>query len=128
MRVYNAHSYLTSRSRLLASRIILERIASGNHDDELLLAGVFNAPAADRSRRLFSEAGLVPTAESAGSTGEAPTYQFYGIRWRGLDEIHVSTGWRCLTRRIVDARPANTFPSDHFGVLADLRLERRTTR
>lgn len=120
LRVYNAHSYLTEGARLRASRIILEKIAAGDAADEVLLAGDFNATPADPSRRLFSEAGLSPTAGSAGGPADAPTYQFYGIRWRSLDEIHASRGWRTLGRWVVDAKPGNTFPSDHFGVLADV--------
>jgi endonuclease/exonuclease/phosphatase family metal-dependent hydrolase len=124
LRVYNAHYYLTEAARLHASRIILERIAAGDAADEVLLAGDFNAPPAAPSRGLFSGAGLIPTAGSAGSPADAPTYQFYGIRWRSLDEIYASRGWRSLGRWVVDAKPGNTFPSDHFGILADLMLER----
>lgn len=124
LRVYNAHSYLTEAARLRASRIILERIAARDAADEVLLAGDFNAPPDAPSRRLFAEAGLIPAARSAGGPADAPTYQFYGIRWRSLDEIHASRGWRVLGRRVVDAKPGNTFPSDHLGVLADLVLGR----
>jgi endonuclease/exonuclease/phosphatase family metal-dependent hydrolase len=124
LRVYNAHSYLTEEARLRASRIILARIGSGDATDEVLLAGDFNALPAEPSRGLFSKAGLIPTAESAGGPADAPTYQFYGIRWRSLDEIYASGGWRSRGRWVVDAKPGNTFPSDHFGVLADLTLER----
>jgi len=123
LRVYNAHSYLTEEARLRASQIILARIDSSDAADEVLLAGDFNAPPAAPSRVLFSKAGLVPAAESAGGSSDAPTYQFYGIRWRSLDEIYASGGWRSLGRFVVDAKPGNTFPSDHFGILADLMLE-----
>jgi endonuclease/exonuclease/phosphatase family metal-dependent hydrolase len=124
LRVYNAHSYLTEGARLRASRIILARVDSGDAADEVLLAGDFNAPPTSPSRGLFSEAGLSPAAESAGGPAGAPTYQFYGIRGRSLDEIYASRGWRSVGRWVVDAKPGNTFPSDHFGVLADLMLRR----
>ncbi len=124
LRIYNAHSYLTEAARLRASRIILARVNSGDAADKLLLAGDFNAPPDAASRVLFSEAGLIPTAESAGGPADVPTYQFYGIHWRSLDEIYASRGWRCLRRSVVDAKPGNTFPSDHFGVLVDLVLQR----
>jgi endonuclease/exonuclease/phosphatase family metal-dependent hydrolase len=116
LRVYNAHLYLTESARLRASRIILDRLASADPADEVLLAGDFNAPPTARSRTIFSQAALSPIAGSA----DSPTYQFYGIRWRSLDEIYASPGWRTLSRRVVDSKPANTFPSDHFGILADL--------
>jgi endonuclease/exonuclease/phosphatase family metal-dependent hydrolase len=124
LRVYNAHSYLTEKARLRASRIILARVGSGDAADEILLAGDFNAPPSAPSRRLFSKAGLSPAAESARDPADVPTYQFYGIRWLSLDEIYASGGWRSVARWVVDAKPGNTFPSDHFGVLADLMLER----
>jgi endonuclease/exonuclease/phosphatase family metal-dependent hydrolase len=122
LRVYNAHSYHTEVARLQASRIILARVGSGDAADHVLLAGDFNAPPASPSRVLFSQAGLIPAAELARGPADAPTYQFYGIRWRSLDEIYASGGWRGIARRVVDAKPGNTFPSDHFGVLADLLL------
>jgi endonuclease/exonuclease/phosphatase family metal-dependent hydrolase len=123
LRVYNAHSYLTEGARLAASQIILAKISSGDSEDKILLAGDFNAPPITPSRELFSAAALTPSAELAGSSPDVPTYQFYGIRWRSLDEIYASRGWRSAGRWVVDAKPANTFPSDHFGVLADLVLE-----
>ena len=122
LRVYNAHLYLTERSNLQAGRIILARVASGDASDEVLLTGDFNATPDSPSRGLFSAAGLIPAAGPAGALGDTPTYQFYGIRWRNLDEIFASAGWRTVGRRVVDAKPGNTFPSDHFGVLADLIL------
>ena len=56
----------------------------------------------------------------AGESCATPTYQFYGIRLRSLDEILVDRGWRVVQRRVLDVKPGNTFPSDHFGVLTDL--------
>ena len=105
-------------------RIILARVGSGDAADHVLLAGDFNAPPASPSRVLFSQAGLIPAAELVGGPVDEPTYQFYGIRWRSLDEIYASGGWRGIVRWVVDAKPGNTFPSDHFGVLADLLLRR----
>jgi endonuclease/exonuclease/phosphatase family metal-dependent hydrolase len=124
LRVYNAHSYLTEGARLRASRIILARVRSGDAADEVLLAGDFNAPPAAPSRVIFSEAALIPATESASGPADAPTYQFYGIRWRSLDEIYASGGLRSVGRWVVDVKPGNTFPSDHFGVLADLMPKR----
>ena len=114
LRVYNAHLYLTESARLRAVRIILDRVGSGHAGDDLLLAGDFNATPDAPSRALLATGGLDPVAV------DTPTYQFYGIRWRSLDEIYASPGWRPAGRWVVDAKPGNSFPSDHFGVLADL--------
>ena len=48
------------------------------------------------------------------------TYQFYGIRLSSLDDILVNREWQVDSRRVLDVKPGNTFPSDHFGVMADL--------
>lgn len=124
VRVYNAHLYLTEQARTRAVAIILSQIRSGAHADEVLLAGDFNGAPSVPSRQRFSRSGLVPTAKSAGDPEDIPTYQFYGIRWRILDEIYASAGLRVVSRRVVDAKPGNTFPSDHFGVLADVTFKR----
>ena len=121
-RVYNLHLYLTESARVQSSRLILDRIAQGDADDAVLVAGDFNATPDATDRRLFEEAGLKACSELAGDSPRTPTYQFYGIRLRSLDEILVNRGWRVMSRRVLDVKPGNTFPSDHFGVMADLIL------
>jgi endonuclease/exonuclease/phosphatase family metal-dependent hydrolase len=122
VRVYNLHLYLTESARLRSDRLIRDWIASGDPTDAVLVAGDFNATPDASSRRLFEEWGLKPSAELAGASPRTPTYQFYGIRFRSLDEILVNHGWRVVSRRVLDMKPGNTFPSDHFGVMADLIL------
>ncbi len=122
IRVYNLHLYLTESARLKSVRLILDRIASGDPTDAIMVAGDFNATPDAPSRRLFEGSGLWPSAEPAGDSPRTPTYQFYGIRFRSLDEILVNDGWRVVSRRVLDMKPGNTFPSDHFGVMADLIL------
>jgi endonuclease/exonuclease/phosphatase family metal-dependent hydrolase len=122
LRVYNTHLPLTEGGRLQAARIILARIALGDPNDALLVAGDFNATPGAPNRRLFEEAGLKASAELAGEPPGTPTYQFYGIRLRSLDEILVNGDWRVNRHRVLDVKPGNTFPSDHFGVMADLIL------
>ena len=119
-RIYNTHLYLTERARLQAVRLILSRVQLGDPADAVLVTGDFNAGPATSSSRLFDAAGLNSTAELSGVTPGAPTYQFYGIRLRSLDEILVDHRWHVLDRRVLDVKPENTFPSDHFGVMADL--------
>ncbi len=122
LRIYNLHLYLTESARLRSVRLILDRIASGDPTDAVLVAGDFNTTPDAPSRRLFDESGLRPCAELTGGSTQIPTYQFYGIRFRNLDEILVNAGWRAIVRRVLDVKPGNTFPSDHFGVMADLIL------
>jgi endonuclease/exonuclease/phosphatase family metal-dependent hydrolase len=122
LRVYNLHSYLTESGRIAAARLILDRIASGDPTDAVLVSGDFNATPSAPDRRLFDEAGLISSGKLAGEAPETPTYQFYGIRTSRLDEILVNKGWRVVQHRILDVKPGNTFASDHFGLMADLVL------
>ncbi len=121
LRVFNVHLYLTESARLEAVRIILARIAQGDPTDAVLVTGDFNAPPETPNRLLFANARLSSTNAATGAS--PPTYQFYGIRTRSLDDVLVSSAWRVQSRRVLDVKPDNTFPSDHFGVLADLMLE-----
>jgi endonuclease/exonuclease/phosphatase family metal-dependent hydrolase len=120
--VYNTHFPLTEDARERAARIILARAAWGASTDAVLVSADFNAGPGAPCRRLFDESGLKSSAEVAGAPTAAPTYQFYGIRLRSLDEILVNRGCRVLQHGVLDVKPGNTFPSDHFGVLTDLKL------
>jgi endonuclease/exonuclease/phosphatase family metal-dependent hydrolase len=122
LRVYNTHLYLTEGARQAAARIILDRIAAGDRGDAVLLAGDFNATPASPTCRLFTGSGLANSADLAGKDAGSPTYHFYGIPLRCLDGIFVSPSWRVRRHLILDLKPQGTFPSDHFGVLADLAL------
>ncbi|HXG13350.1 MAG TPA: endonuclease/exonuclease/phosphatase family protein [Gemmataceae bacterium] len=119
-RVYNVHSYLTERSRVAAAQVVLDHLKTGDPADAIILAGDFNAPPGAPSRRLFAAAGLADSAEQAGRRADTPTYQWYGLRIRCLDGILVSPDWRVCHHRLLDVKPGNTYPSDHFGILADL--------
>ena len=88
----------------------------------MLVTGDFNAPPRAPNRLLFEEAGLMSSDELIGDSPGASTYQFYGIRLKSLDDVLVNAGWRVEARQVLDVKPGNTFPSDHFGVMADLML------
>src|SRR5262249_50666692 len=122
VRVYNTHFPLNERARLRAARRVTVEIATGDPDDAVLLAGDFNAGPDAPSRRLLDAAGLRSSAALAGEDSRVPTYQFYGSRLKSLDGVLAGGGWRVRSHRILDRKPGNTFPSDHFGVLADLVL------
>jgi endonuclease/exonuclease/phosphatase family metal-dependent hydrolase len=122
-RVYNTHQYMTEPARLKAMRLIRAQIATGDASDAVLVTGDFNAPPDAPDRRLLEGVGFRSSGQLAGVSAAAPTYQFYGIRLRSLDDILLDRGWRVVDRHILDVKPANTFPSDHFGVMADLVLE-----
>jgi endonuclease/exonuclease/phosphatase family metal-dependent hydrolase len=128
LRVYNAHlpgrtaAAVRGQSRLSASRIVLEHIKTGDRSDAVVLVADFNAGPGAPSRRVFAEVGLRETAALAGQQAAPPTYQFYGLRIGSLDGILVGPGWGVRRHAVMDAKPGGVFPSDHFGVLADLTL------
>ena len=121
LRVYNTHLYLTEAPRLTGAKVILDQIAAGDPADAVLLTADFNATPGVRSRRLFLESGLADSAERAGKPVGKPTFHFYyGISLRSIDAILVDSQWKVPNQQIVEVKPNNTFPSDHFAVLADL--------
>jgi endonuclease/exonuclease/phosphatase family metal-dependent hydrolase len=125
--VYNTHlpgrtaAVVRGQSRLSAARIVVDRIKAGNPSDAIVVVADFNAAPDAPSRLLFAEAGLRETAALAGQQA-APTYQFYGLRMGSLDGILAGPGWHVSRYVVVDVKPDGVFPSDHFGVLADLTL------
>jgi endonuclease/exonuclease/phosphatase family metal-dependent hydrolase len=128
--VYNAHlpgrtaAAVRGQSRLSAARIVLDHIKAGDPSDAVVLVGDFNAGPHDPARQLFGEVGLRETAAVAGKRVAPPTYQFYGLRMGSLDGILVGAEWHVSRHAVVDVKPDGVFPSDHFGVLADLTLSR----
>jgi endonuclease/exonuclease/phosphatase family metal-dependent hydrolase len=130
VRVYNAHlpgrtaAAVRGQSRLSASRIVLDHIKAADPGDAVVLAGDFNAGPDAPSRRVFAEAALRETAALAGGEAAPATYQFYGLRMGSLDGILVGPRWGVRRHLVVDVKPDGVFPSDHFGVLADLTLSR----
>jgi endonuclease/exonuclease/phosphatase family metal-dependent hydrolase len=130
LRVYNAHlpgrtaAAVRGQSRLSAARIVLDHLKAGDSSDAVVLVGDFNAGPNDPSRRVFAEAGLREAAALAGEPAAQLTYQFYGLHMGSLDAILVGPGWGVRRHLVVDVKPDGVFPSDHFGVLADLTLLR----
>ncbi len=126
--VYNAHlpgrmaAAVRGQSRLSASRIVLDCIKAAEPGEAVVLVGDFNAGPDAPSREVFAEAGLRETGELAGKKAAPPTYQFYGLKMGSLDGILVGPGWDVRRHAVVDVKPGGVFPSDHFGVLADLVL------
>lgn len=123
LRIYNTHLYLTESSRAPAAQIILAQINAGDPADAVLLTADFNATPSAASRRIFGESGLAEAAERAGQPIGEPTFHMgYGIGLWCLDGILVDRHWDVPNLRILDVKPESTFPSDHFGLLADLVL------
>jgi endonuclease/exonuclease/phosphatase family metal-dependent hydrolase len=130
--VYNSHFPLTEGPRREASRVILDQIAAGDSSDAVILTADFNAPPTELSRRRLTEAGLADSASLAGERPGKKTFHLYGIPLRSIDAILVGRGVRVDRHQVLDVKPGNVFPSDHFGLVADVSLnagsESRGTR
>jgi endonuclease/exonuclease/phosphatase family metal-dependent hydrolase len=122
VRLYNSHLPLTEGPRREAARVILERMAAGDPSDAVVLTADFNASPSAPSRRRFAEAGLVDSAVLAGERPGRWTLHLYGIPLRCIDGILVGAGGKVERHALLDVKPGNVFPSDHFGLLADLSL------
>jgi endonuclease/exonuclease/phosphatase family metal-dependent hydrolase len=122
LRVYNTHLYLTEARRRTAATLIIDHIAGGDPEDAVLLSADFNAGPSVPSRRRFLDTGLADSAAQAGKPAGQPTFQLYGIGLWCIDGILVDSKWRVHDHRVLDVKPGNTFPSDHFALLADLCL------
>jgi endonuclease/exonuclease/phosphatase family metal-dependent hydrolase len=122
LRVYNTHLYLTEAARLTANKLILAQVAAGDPADAVVLTADFNAGPGAPSRQLFGKVGLTDSAQRAGKPTSQPTFQLYGIGLWCLDGVLVDRHWRVHQHLILNVKPRNTFPSDHFAVLADLAL------
>jgi endonuclease/exonuclease/phosphatase family metal-dependent hydrolase len=124
LRVYNTHLYLTEGPRRTGAKTILSQIAAGDPADAVLLTADFNAAPDVPSRKLFLQSGLADSAARAGKPVGRPTFHFgYGIGCRSIDAILVDAKWKVPHHCVVDVKPNNTFPSDHYGVLADLAFK-----
>src|SRR5262249_38330386 len=130
LRVYNTHlpgraaAAVRGQSRPSAARVVLDHLQAGDPGDAVVLVGDFNAGPDAPVRPLFAQGGLREAAALAGGQAAPPTYQFYGVRVGSLDGILVGPGWGVGRHAVVDVKPGGVFPSDHFGVLADLTLAR----
>src|SRR6266849_6424283 len=123
LRVYNTHLYLTETPRPTAAKLILADIAARDPADAVVLTANFNASPTVPSRRLFIEAGLADSAEKAGPRAGKHTFHFfYGIGLWSIDGILVDQHWRVHNHLVLDMKPKNIYPSDHFGLLADLAI------
>jgi endonuclease/exonuclease/phosphatase family metal-dependent hydrolase len=120
VRLYNTHLPLTEGARREAARVILGQIAAGEPSDVVVVTADFNAPPSAASRRLFAAAGLTDSAALAGEHPGRRTFHLYGVPLRSLDAILVGPGGKVGRHLLLDVKPGNLFPSDHFGLLADL--------
>ncbi len=92
----------------------------GDPSDAVLVTGDFNAPPDTRDRRLFEAVGLVSTASSRERFARiCQPISFMESACAASTTSSSIGSWRVVNRWVIDAKPDNTFPSDHFGVMAE---------
>lgn len=132
--VFNAHfDHRSQEAREKSAALILERVAERGGADPFVVMGDLNAdeqnPAFLRLLRGTEGMALADTYREHHPEGAAGTFTSFRVDSDGgarkIDHVLVGPGWRVdgagIDRRKVDGR----YPSDHFPVWADLRLDAR---
>jgi len=130
--VYNLHlDNLSQRSREKSVQLLTEKIAARGTDDPFIVMGDFNMEIDNPAMRYLNRIGVEkPLAKSTDVWQWIHPNQTIGTRhgFRGgtsgphIDHIRLSSNLQALDARI-DARNRNgRYPSDHFPVVAKIRL------
>jgi len=123
--IYNVHwDHESQASRERSAGLLLDRIATRDDPDPVIVTGDFNAGEANPAFVALTANGLRdtfralhPDADSAGTFNA-----FEGIRTgEKIDAVLVSDGWAVLDASIVRTNRDGRYPSDHFPVTAVLQ-------
>ena len=117
VRVFNTHFPLVAHARIKAASLIAERIFEVDRNEPIIFAGDLNCGPKSRPRNILHSVGLRHTDAKHSST-----YHIFGYGLRCLDAIMVGSRWLVQRGSVVRDRASSGYPSDHFGVLAELRL------
>lgn len=117
------NTHLDSRSsefRAASAEQLIQWLAPDIAVTPTVVVGDFNAVPADAMFATLAAAGLREVLPpDAGGTNHRFTGRTDGRR---LDHILVSDHFEVVTAKVSHARPGNRLPSDHWPVVADLRL------
>ena len=128
--VFNTHFPLVPKERLLSSTLLARAIADRKHPtDPVILSGDFNACESEESLQYFLAADAPPThlvdsyriLHPEDKTG---TFHDFGRKHDSckIDYILMSAGLAAITADIIKDDPAQGFASDHYALVAKLRL------
>jgi endonuclease/exonuclease/phosphatase family metal-dependent hydrolase len=126
--VVNVHfDHRSKSSRDASARILMDHLASRPSDESVIITGDFNAPDHSAALRiLFDQAHLIDTfrfRQTEGQVNQATAHHFTGTNiGPRVDYILVGSAVDVIDCRILRDRPAGIHPSDHFPVLARLRI------
>ncbi|MCD4780351.1 MAG: endonuclease/exonuclease/phosphatase family protein [Candidatus Omnitrophica bacterium] len=116
-RVYNTHLQLSPYAQFSAARMLAQRLRVSKIPAVLL--GDLNMPAQWPAFRSLKDAGL----QSVDTKG-ALTYHIYGKGIRCLDHILYSKNWYVLNGGLIKQKVDDRYPSDHWGLWAELTLKK----
>ena len=132
--VYNVHFSSRSReAREKSAALLSDRIRARQHEDPVIVTGDFNA--GEGSAVMGT---LVGSTESTSAVGLEDSFRvlypdavdvgtFNGFRGRTtgekIDAVLISDEWHVLSAAILRSSRSGKYPSDHFPVVATLRLQ-----
>lgn len=116
LRVSNLHLQLHPHAQSQAAALLADRLAQVTLPQ--LVAGDFNCPAHWPGVKKVLASGLarIPGENRA-------TFHLRGLPIRKLDHILTSSEWAVEEVRLLNQRGGRAFPSDHFGLSAQLHLD-----
>jgi endonuclease/exonuclease/phosphatase family metal-dependent hydrolase len=118
--IANTHYDHIGETARVESSLLLHGWLEAEPDRHWIILGDLNAIPGSRPLRAFTDAGWRETLPpEAGGTDHDFTGATDGDR---IDHILVGKSWQVVTARVAYERPDGRLPSDHWPVVADLRL------
>jgi endonuclease/exonuclease/phosphatase family metal-dependent hydrolase len=128
--VCNTHmDHLSEEARIKGAALLAERTEEFDSALPVLITGDFNVGPDSESYRILHQGGFADTWNSAAKRGGEDLGSFNNFKdplgngptWR-IDWIMTRGGVQADSIRIVDDHREGRFPSDHFPVMAEMRL------
>ncbi|HEY9715391.1 MAG TPA: endonuclease/exonuclease/phosphatase family protein, partial [Chroococcales cyanobacterium] len=119
--VFNTHFPLNAWARPRAARLLLDKIQEFAGSEAIILAGDFNCGPRSVPWKMFHDSGLRNAQVALGQPLQN-TQCAFGIPMFCLDGIFVSRDLNVLNCRVLDQSVQGIYPSDHFGILAEIDM------
>ncbi|WP_249306246.1 endonuclease/exonuclease/phosphatase family protein [Lederbergia citrea] len=125
----NTHfDHISENARFKGSQLIIERIASLDPVVPIILTGDFNTGVdTEPHQALLKKGNLIDAWDAADNTTNDHLGSFNGFKdpsggKERIDWILFSGNIQTASIKIVDDQPNGLFPSDHFPVVAEMRI------
>ena len=131
----NTHlDHVSGRARVEGSRLVLRSLEELAGDAPVLITGDFNCEPGYKTYGLYEEADFSDVHRAAGNTLKNTFHAFRGADFQPkkpedearLDWILVRDGsssrWEVASYEVVRDEEPPVYPSDHYPILAELRL------